>query len=507
MNYGFIIDNRKCIGCHACTVACKSEHRVPLGRFRTWVTYVEKGQFPNVRRYFTVLRCNHCEEAPCVEICPTRALFLRPDGIVDFDSRHCIACKSCMAGCPYDALYLDPGSATAAKCNYCAHRIEVGLEPACVTACPERAIVAGDLDDPASPVSQLAATAPVSVRKPEKGTRPKVSYIAGETSALTPGMAFAPSSHIWSERPSEDAAVSLSVSDGGAPRTVYDIAHSTPWGNLVALYLWAKSLATGPIIVAALLSLVGLARAPYLFGQVAPVVALAMAFVTTLLLVGDLEHPERFLKILYHTNPRSWLVWGGYILLFHSGIVFLWGAAGFIGLANASRLLLWPGLTISVLASGYSGFVLAQARGRDLWQSRLLFPHLVVQSALAGSAVLSIAALYFSLGQVLTALLLRFLLGSVCLHGVLVLSEIALPHGTKDAGMAVRYMIQGPLALLFWVGAVLCGIGFPIYALLLDSAAQDSGSFLPGLACLMALAGLLGYEKCYVRAGQAPPLS
>ena len=70
MRYGFLIDNRRCIGCHACTVACKAEHEVPLGKFRTWVKHVEKGSFPDVRRYFTVLRCNHCDNAPCVTICP-----------------------------------------------------------------------------------------------------------------------------------------------------------------------------------------------------------------------------------------------------------------------------------------------------------------------------------------------------------------------------------------------------------------------------------------------------
>src|SRR5262249_24588259 len=150
VRYGFVIDHRKCIGCHACTVACKEENQAPLGTFRTWVKYVEKGTWPHTRRYFSVLRCNHCDDAPCVTICPTVALYRRADGIVDFDGACCIGCKSCMQGCPYDALYIDPNTNTAAKCHYCAHRLEVGLEPACVIVCPERAIVAGDLDDPRS---------------------------------------------------------------------------------------------------------------------------------------------------------------------------------------------------------------------------------------------------------------------------------------------------------------------------------------------------------------------
>ncbi|MEO2185814.1 MAG: 4Fe-4S dicluster domain-containing protein, partial [bacterium] len=86
MNFGFVIDNRMCIGCHACTVACKSEHDVPIGVNRTHVKYIETGIFPNNSREFSVHRCNHCADAPCVEICPTTALHTRADGIVDFDS-------------------------------------------------------------------------------------------------------------------------------------------------------------------------------------------------------------------------------------------------------------------------------------------------------------------------------------------------------------------------------------------------------------------------------------
>ena len=148
MQYGFVIDHRKCIGCHACTVACKSENEVPVGDFRTWVKYVDKGTFPEVKRHFTVLRCNHCDAAPCVEICPTVALHKRPDAIVDLDRDRCIGCRSCMQACPYDALYLNEDTGTAEKCHYCAHRTELGLEPACVVVCPERAIVAGDVSDP-----------------------------------------------------------------------------------------------------------------------------------------------------------------------------------------------------------------------------------------------------------------------------------------------------------------------------------------------------------------------
>ena len=176
MRYGFVIDQTTCIGCHACTVACKTEHNVPLGVNRTWVKYVETGTWPDTRRFFSVMRCNHCRDAPCVTICPTQALNKRHDGIVDFNTGRCIGCKSCMQACPYDALYIDPGDHTAQKCNYCAHRTDVGLQPACVVVCPEQAIVAGDLDDPATRIAQLVAAEELSQRAVEQGTKPNLWY-------------------------------------------------------------------------------------------------------------------------------------------------------------------------------------------------------------------------------------------------------------------------------------------------------------------------------------------
>ena len=186
MNYGFVIDNSKCIGCHACSTACKSENEVPLGVNRTWVKYVETGTFPNARRHFQVTRCNHCANPPCVRICPVTAMYQRVDGIVEFDPEVCIGCKACMQACPYDAIYIDPNHGTAAKCHYCAHRTDVGLEPACVVVCPVHAIISGDMDNSGSEISHVLATNRVTVRKPEQGTAPKLFYIEGNDIAMHP---------------------------------------------------------------------------------------------------------------------------------------------------------------------------------------------------------------------------------------------------------------------------------------------------------------------------------
>ena len=132
MQLGFVIDHSRCIGCHACTVACKSENDVPLGSFRTWVKYTERGEFPEVRRSFAVLRCNQCSRAPCIGICPVHALHKRPDGIVDIDPARCIGCKSCLQACPYDALYINDASGTA-------HRSATSARTASNAGWPRRA--------------------------------------------------------------------------------------------------------------------------------------------------------------------------------------------------------------------------------------------------------------------------------------------------------------------------------------------------------------------------------
>src|SRR5574341_719276 len=199
-NYGFVIDNRSCIGCHACSTACKSENEVPLSVNRTWVKYVEAGAYPDTRRHFQVTRCNHCDNPPCVRICPTQAMYQRADGIVEFDNSLCIGCKACMQACPYDAIYVDPNNNTAAKCHFCAHRVDLALEPACVVVCPTHSIIAGDMDDPHSEISRVLAQNKVTVRKPEQGTAPKLFYIDGADVVLHPtAVERAPETFMWAD--------------------------------------------------------------------------------------------------------------------------------------------------------------------------------------------------------------------------------------------------------------------------------------------------------------------
>jgi tetrathionate reductase subunit B len=180
VRYGMVIDTRKCAGCMSCTVACKSENNVPLGVFRAWVKQVQKGEYPNASRHNLPRLCNQCDNAPCVTVCPTKASHYRPDGIVAIDYEKCIGCKYCMQACPYNARFINPIRKTAEKCNYCEHRVDEGLKPACVTTCIGNARTFGDLDDPDSEISKLITKNAVRVLKPEMGTKPKTMYIGAD---------------------------------------------------------------------------------------------------------------------------------------------------------------------------------------------------------------------------------------------------------------------------------------------------------------------------------------
>jgi tetrathionate reductase subunit B len=181
--FGMLIDLRKCVGCQACTVACKAEFDVPLGANRSWVEYVEKGTYPNVGRSFLPRLCNHCSEPDCVTVCPTNATYKRKqDGVVVVDTGVCIGCKYCLLACPYDARFLNPVTKFIDKCDFCAHRTAKGLVPSCVNTCPSGARVFGDLNDPESEISVMIAENPVSTLRSEMGTQPNVYYIDADHS-------------------------------------------------------------------------------------------------------------------------------------------------------------------------------------------------------------------------------------------------------------------------------------------------------------------------------------
>ena len=471
---------------------------MPVGVFRTWVKYVEKGEFPHTSRHFGVMRCNHCDSAPCIDICPTKALYRRSDGIVDFDNRRCIGCKSCMQACPYDALYIDPNTNTAAKCNFCAHRVESNLEPACVIVCPTQAIIAGDLDNPASKASRIVATEKVSVRKPHKGTEPKLYYKGIEGDVLEPTRLSRQNTYVFADQ-RDDRPVAESF-DPAVTRETYDVPHRAPWGWKIAAYLWTKSISAGVMLVAAILMTFTSDWREPLLTIGAPIVSLAALGLTAILLIFDLKRPERFFYLMTKPNFRSWLVIGAFILMVFGAASIMWLVCGLYW-GRVPNALLFLTTVLAAASACYSAFLFAQAKGRDLWQSPMFFVHLLLHSLIAGGALLILMAAVLDddrrMGHGLA-----FLFVFLPLTLVLVLAEIFLPHTSEDVRLASQKTVRKGQ---FWFG-VIAGLILPML-LILDMGWTD---FSPGLSVICSVLALLGvwcFEDVWVKAGQSVPLS
>lgn len=222
VKWGMVIDLSKCIGCHACTVACVAENKLPPGVVYRPVLEEEIGRYPNVRRRFIPRPCMQCQNPPCVKVCPVTATYKNEQGVTVMDYTRCIGCRYCLVACPYAARTSDFGEwytngtpdqpeqillgrtacasgyernpaaeykkrwptrgkgspvGNARKCHFCLHRLAVGMLPACVTTCIGRATFFGNRNDTESLVAQMIASARVFVLKPELSTRPAVYYL------------------------------------------------------------------------------------------------------------------------------------------------------------------------------------------------------------------------------------------------------------------------------------------------------------------------------------------
>jgi len=519
MQLGFVIDHSRCIGCHACTVACKSENDVPVGDFRTWVKYTEEGTFPTVKRSFAVLRCNQCTAAPCMTICPTSALSKRPDGIVDVDPAACIGCKSCMHGCPYDALYIG-AHGTAEKCHFCAHRTERGLAPACAVVCPTEAIVPGDFDDPESVVSRMKREYSLTARKVEAGTGPNVFYREAAPAAIDPALAngsVGSGGSIWADRhPGLDVAAEEfdALEAKARARTTYNVAHPALWGWKITGYLFTKSLAAGVFLAAAMAGILPAGPvaedASLLETLGVPLLGLLFLAITSALLVLDLKRPERFFYILLRGNFASWLVRGTWFLVGYGALLAIWIGVRLAG--SDSALLHWSlvGATAVVagLAACYTGWLFGQAKGRVLWMRRGLWAHLIAQAVVAGSATLLIAAPAIGIEGDGFVALSHVLAGWLGLHGLFTLAEGRLAPRNREAEYARvhRLIADGPFARRHWRIGIAFGIAVPLVLLALPSLSTGV-EIRVTLAALCALIGLWSEEDLLVRAGQALPIS
>jgi formate-dependent nitrite reductase membrane component NrfD/ferredoxin len=465
-------------------------------------------------------------------------MFKRADGIVDFDKSICIGCKACMAACPYDAIFINPQDHSAEKCNFCAHRIDVGLEPACVVVCPTQAILIGDMNDQSSYVAQIVNREPVNVRRPEKETLPKLFYKGAHQATLDPLAARRPEAGLfmWSEqRESSEHVVSGNPTyhnTSAAALLSYDVAHSIPWDWRVSLYTWTKGIASGVYLVAALLVLF---RFIYLNSPVwlwvTPVAAGGFLAVTGGLLIWDLEHPERFYLLFTKPQWKSWLVKGGFIIFGYSLVLAIHFLISIllvksIGPAEdpfTPSMQRWSmilfvlsaaGIPLAVLTAVYTGYLFAQAKARDMWQNPLLPPHLLVQAVLLGSAFLLPASLWFGPLTVDSIRALGFLIAvSSLIHLLMIYGEVSLVHATAHARLAIWEMTHGRYRKFFWLGTLFSVLGglFVAVWLYFQSPTQvpnpDWTQFLAVGGAVSALVGMMLYEHAYVQAGQSVPLA
>jgi len=458
-------------------------------------------------------------------------MFKRVDGIVDFDKSICIGCKACMAACPYDAIFINPEDHSAEKCNFCAHRIDVGLEPACVIVCPTEAILIGDLNDTDSKVAQIVNREPVAVRRPEKETIPKLFYKGAHQATLDPLAARRPDGGLfmWSEQQSSTEHVVAGNpnfnNSSAAALLSYDVPHTIPWDWRVSLYTWTKGIAAGAYIVPALLVLFGFisANTSTLFIWVAPILSGTFLGITGGLLIWDLEHPERFYMIFTRPQWKSWLVKGAFIIAGYSLVLLAHFVVSFAGNGgsspgsrlvpnlpsslgpSAARFLVWltiAGLPLAIMTAVYTAYLFAQAKARDMWQNPLLPPHLLVQSLLLGSAALLPFAVWFE-PNAITPLLWLLAVTSL-VHVLMIWGEISVTHPTAHARLAVWEMVHGRYRTDFWVGLALSTLGGVVAWMALLGMLLTS--FGVG-AVPMALVGMMLFENAYVQAGQSVPLA
>jgi formate-dependent nitrite reductase membrane component NrfD/ferredoxin len=470
---------------------------------------------------------------------------------VEFDPDRCIGCKACMQACPYDAIHVDPETGTVAKCHYCAHRVEVGVEPACVVVCPTHAIIAGDMDDADSEISRVLAHKQTTVRKPEQGTAPKLHYVGANDVSLVPtALAGKPDGMMWSDVVTEQG-VSLAklaspttalttvktaasgtkirtpqtqgVPDQGpiqlaAGRTAdhmvqvgWNAQHEIPWHWPVPAYLVTKGIGAGIFLFYALGLLTGLFgfnAESFLAGGL---LGLVMTVATTGLLVIDLERPERFLRILLMPQWKSWLTRGAFLLIAFSGAATLWWlaeAAAWLGLiaempAVSRTAMAWITTPLAIGAAVYTAFLFAQAEGRDLWQSALLPIHLIVQALMlgAGGFVLLMPFVGNDTGAMADTARVTFLAMLGLDLFVTLFGEFGVPHPSDVAARAAHEISHGKYKTQFWVGSILVGHIVPFALVLLGLP------LLGAVAALCTFVGLYFYEHAFVMAPQEVPNS
>jgi formate-dependent nitrite reductase membrane component NrfD len=443
-----------------------------------------------------------------------------------------------MQACPYDALYIDPDNNTAAKCNYCAHRVDVGRAPACVEVCPEHAIIAGDMANPNTEISKLLAREQVIVRKPEKGTNPNLFYIDGDYQSLNPEATDKSGPGLWNSQArgvghyakaaekmmhtNDDinllqmsidnelqAAYQKNESENpnyidvlsGKARRVYD----TPdkgilWGWEVSAYVMTKAISAGAFLIPFIAILLGyeVSDSSKLWSAGISLVFLGL---TGLFLVMDLDRPDRFLNVLLRPQWNSWLVKGGYTISVFGLLVTIWGAATLFEWNIPELPLLWVTAFFAIILAIYTAFLFAQAKGRDFWQSPILPLHMLVHSVMAGAAIFAIVAVVLGHENWMD-ILKNTMIFALTVNLFTMITELTITHPTTAAKTVVKMITKGRYKNLFWIGTVLFGNILPLLLIFFAP-----GYIVLSVAAILILIGIYTTEKIWVEAPQRIPLA
>jgi Fe-S-cluster-containing dehydrogenase component/DMSO reductase anchor subunit len=371
--YAMAIDTNACIGCYACTVACKVENASPADVWLAPVLEREVGTFPDTSRLYLPTLCHHCDDAPCMQACPTRAISRRDDGIVVVAQDVCCGSRACVLACPYGALhYVEGGgepqnpferlgasrhqAGTVHKCTFCADRVDQGLAPACVETCPTDARIFGDLDDPDSPVSVVLHTHPSTPMAAPVDTGPNVRY-------LTEGI----------ER------------SGASPTDVtLQAAPQRQWGPAHALEFTLLGAGAGVLLAALLLG----ARLPWLRLDALPLLAVGLVGLGGLVLIGDLGRPARFARAFAGWRS-SWISRGAVanVVFGLSAAALALASTGPVGVAATA-----VAATSAVVVAAYPGLAMCAIATVTAWRRARLGLHFLLDGLLVGVAVVGILA-------------------------------------------------------------------------------------------------------------------